>query len=58
MLQLDIRFAVWKEKGWYVARALTIEVASQGRTKESAIKNLYEAVGLLFENEKYLRSSE
>ena len=35
---------VWKEGGWYVAQCREFEVASQGETKEEALKNLSEAI--------------
>jgi predicted RNase H-like HicB family nuclease len=36
---------------WYVARALEIELASQGETIEEALANLREAAELYFEDE-------
>lgn len=42
---------VWKEGGWYVARGVEIEVASQGKTKQEAIDNLKEALDLMLEDE-------
>ncbi len=35
---------VWKEGEWYVAQCRELEVASQGETKEEALKNLSEAI--------------
>jgi predicted RNase H-like HicB family nuclease/predicted RNA binding protein YcfA (HicA-like mRNA interferase family) len=43
--------AVSREDDWYVARALEVEVASQGRTIEEALANLREALELYFEDE-------
>jgi predicted RNase H-like HicB family nuclease len=43
--------AVTHEGGWYVARALEVEVTSQGRTVEEALANLREALELYFEDE-------
>ncbi len=43
---------VWKEGKWYVARAVEVEVASQGETARAALKNLKEALELYFEDEK------
>jgi predicted RNase H-like HicB family nuclease len=43
--------AVTHEDGWYVARALEVEVSSQGRTVEEALANLREALELYFEDE-------
>ena len=43
--------AVTHEGGWYVARALEVEVTSQGRTVDEALANLREALELYFEDE-------
>ena len=43
---------VWREGAWYVAKAVEIEVASQGKTATQALKNLQEALELYFEDEK------
>src|SRR3989344_9300878 len=40
---------VWREGKWFVAKTLEIELASQGKTKEKALKNLQEALDLLLE---------
>ena len=40
---------VWKEDNIYVAKAIEVEVASQGKTKDEALKNLTEALVLYFE---------
>jgi predicted RNase H-like HicB family nuclease len=37
------------EEGWYVARCVQVEVASQGRTVGEAMSNLREALELYFE---------
>lgn len=42
---------VWKEGKLFVAKFLELELASQGKTKEEAIKNLKEALDLYLENE-------
>lgn len=42
---------VWKEGKWFVARALEVEVASQGRTQKTALDNLKEALELYFEDQ-------
>lgn len=39
------------EDDWYVARAVEVEVASQGSTVEEALLNLREALELYFEDE-------
>ncbi|WP_435110557.1 type II toxin-antitoxin system HicB family antitoxin [Nocardiopsis synnemataformans] len=40
------------ELGGYVARAVEVEVASQGETVEEAVANLREALELYFEDEQ------
>lgn len=42
---------VWKENKWYVAKALEIEVASQGLSQKEALDNLKEALELYFEGQ-------
>jgi predicted RNase H-like HicB family nuclease len=42
--------AVTREGPWYVARALELEVASQGPTLDEALANLKEALELYFED--------
>ena len=41
----------WKEDKWFVAKALEVEVASQGKTETEALKNLKEALELYFEDQ-------
>ena len=41
--------SVWREGNWYVAQALSVEVASQGESEEQALSNLREALELYFE---------
>ena len=43
---------VWKENKWYVAKALEIEVASQGLSEKEALDNLKEALELYFEDQR------
>ncbi|MFF5206392.1 type II toxin-antitoxin system HicB family antitoxin [Streptosporangium sp. NPDC000396] len=38
------------DEGWYVARCLQVEVASQGRTVDEALANLREALELYYED--------
>ena len=52
MSKSDLKAIVWKDGVWFVAKALGLEVASQGKTRKEAIKNLQEAVDLLLEDEK------
>ncbi len=42
---------VWKEGKLFVAKFLELELASQGKTREEAIKNLKEALDLYLEDE-------
>ena len=37
---------VWKEEDLFVAKAVEVEVASQGKTQAQALKNLQEALEL------------
>lgn len=48
---------VWSEGDWYVAKAVEIEVASQGKTAKLALASLQEALELYFENEKVSASA-
>jgi predicted RNase H-like HicB family nuclease len=41
---------VTRDGGWYVARCLEVEVASQGETVEQSLDNLREALELYFED--------
>ena len=41
--------SVWREKEWYVAQCLEVDVASQGDSEEEALANLREALELHFE---------
>ena len=45
-----VHSVVWKEDKWYVAKALEVEVASQGKTQKQALDNLKEALELYFED--------
>lgn len=42
---------IWKENNLFVAKFLELELASQGKTKEIALKNLKEALDLYLEGE-------
>lgn len=50
--------AVTREDDWYVARALEVEGASQGRTIDEALANLREALELYFEDEPVPEATE
>lgn len=41
---------IWKEDKWYVAKALEVEIVSQGKNEKKALNNLKEAVELYFED--------
>ena len=41
--------SVYKEGDWYIAQALDVDVASQGKTVDEALTNLREALELHFE---------
>lgn len=43
---------VWQEEKLFVAKALEVEVTSQGKTEEEALINLKEALELYFEDQK------
>lgn len=47
----QIHSIVWKENRLFVAKALEVEVASQGKSEQEALKNLKEALELYFENQ-------
>ena len=39
--------SVWQEGEWYVAEAIEVDLASQGKSVAEALANLREAIGLL-----------
>ena len=51
----EISALTWKEDNLFVARAVGIEVTSQGKTKKEALSNLKEALELYFEDEPKLK---
>ena len=48
----NIKYSISKERKYYVAQCLDVDVSSFGSTQEEALENLQEAVELYFENEK------
>ncbi len=46
-----VHSVIWKEDKWYVAKALEVEVASQGKSQKEALDNLKEALELYFEDQ-------
>lgn len=47
----NVHSVVWKEDNWFVAKALEVEIASQGKTEKEALANLKEALELYFEDQ-------
>lgn len=41
-----IHSVIWKENDWFVAKALEVEIASQGKSEKVALSNLKEALEL------------
>lgn len=41
----------WKEDKWYVAKAVEVEVASQGLSEKESLDNLREALELYFDDQ-------
>ncbi|MBI2597406.1 type II toxin-antitoxin system HicB family antitoxin [Candidatus Daviesbacteria bacterium] len=52
-----IHSVTWKEDKWYVAKALELEIASQGKTQKEALDNLKEALELYFEDQSKVELS-
>ncbi len=48
MKKLNLQSIVWKEGKYYVSQCLNVDIASFGKTKKEALKNLTEAVDLYF----------
>jgi hypothetical protein len=51
MSKNELKALVWQEGDLFVAKAIGIEVESQGKSRKEAIKNLAEAVNLFLEDE-------
>lgn len=51
MKKQTLHTIIWKEDKIFVAKFLEIEIASQGKTREEAAKNLKEALELYLEGE-------
>lgn len=51
-LSSGLHVLLWKENEWYITRCIEVEIASQGKTKKEALKNIEEALSLFFEDEK------
>lgn len=52
MKKLNLKNIIWKEGKYYVAQCLNVDVASFGKTKIEALKNLKEALELYFDDVK------
>lgn len=52
MRQTDFQIAIWKEGKLFVSQCLNVDIASFGKTKKSALKNMEEALELYFEDGK------
>lgn len=50
MKQID--YVLWQEDRWFIAKALGIEVVSQGRTTKKAVTNPREALENYILNDK------
>lgn len=48
---------VWKENDLFVAKALEVEVASQGKSEKETLENLQEALELYFEDNSNIELS-
>jgi len=48
----QIHAVVWKEDYLFVAKALEVEVTSQGQTEKEGLENLKEALELYFEDQE------
>ncbi|KKS97497.1 MAG: hypothetical protein UV73_C0008G0017 [Candidatus Gottesmanbacteria bacterium GW2011_GWA2_43_14] len=51
-LKSGLNILLWQEGKWFVAKCVEVEIASQGKTKKEALKNIEEALELYFEDEK------
>lgn len=53
----NVHSVIWKEDKWYVAKALEVEIASQGKSEKEALENLKEALELYFEDQSKIELS-
>jgi len=51
---MDATVVLRKEGNWYTAWAADVDIVSQGKTMEEAMKNIKEAVELYLEDPAYL----
>ena len=52
-----VHSVVWKENRWYVAKALEVEIASQGKSEIEALEKLKEALERYFEDQTEIELS-
>ncbi|OGG15643.1 hypothetical protein A3D77_01285 [Candidatus Gottesmanbacteria bacterium RIFCSPHIGHO2_02_FULL_39_11] len=52
ILSSNLHALLWREERWYVNECIELQLASQGKTKPEALKNLEEAIELYLEDEK------
>ena len=52
-----VHSVVWKEDKLFVAKALEVEIASQGKSEKQALDNLKEALELYFEDQSKIELS-
>jgi len=52
MRKIDLKNVVWKERKYYVAQCLNVDISSFGKTKKEALAALDEALRLYFEDTK------
>lgn len=50
MRKTDFQVAVWKEGKFFVSQCLNVDIASFGKTKKMALKNMEDALELYFED--------
>lgn len=50
MKKIFIKNLIWKDRKYYVAQALNVDISSFGKTKKEALSNLREAVELYLED--------
>jgi predicted RNase H-like HicB family nuclease len=50
LTQSKLNALIWQENDLFVAKTIELEIASQGKTKKEALKNLEEAVSLYLED--------
>ena len=53
-LKSGLHALLWQEDKWYVIKCIEVDIASQGKTQNEALKNIEEALSLYFEDEKII----